>query len=476
MEYELVVGLEVHIQLNTDTKLFCCCSTKFGGRPNTQVCPICMGLPGSLPVTNKKALELAIMAAIALNCEIAKFTIFERKNYFYPDLPKGYQISQRSAPLSRNGYLNIERNGETKKIIITDLHLEEDTGKLFHQENTNATLIDLNRAGIPLIEIVSEPSINSPEEAYLYLSKLKNIIQYTGVSNCDMEKGELRVDINLSVRQKGSNQLGVKTEIKNLNSFKFASKAIKYEFERQKKILKNGGNILRETRLYDSTKDITEPMRSKEEFKDYRFFPEPDIPPFLITSEMLDSTRQKIPELPDAKKKRFQEQYALSDYNAKILTQDKYTARFFEECTKFYNNPKSISNWIINDVIKVLNDNGKTFSQTHLAASDLVEIIKMCEDGKITTTSGKTVLELVIEEGKSPQEIVLQKGLLQVSNTREIEEVVKKITKENPKAVADYKMGKKTAIAHLLGQIMKATKGRANPQLTKEILLKTLKG
>ena len=476
MQYEMVAGIEVHVQLNTKTKLFCGCSTCFGAPPNTQTCPVCLGLPGSLPVLNKSAFELAMRAALAINCTIAPYTKFDRKNYFYPDLPKGYQISQYDLPLSKDGYLDIDIKGKQKRIGIIRLHMEEDAGKLIHEGKDNTTLIDLNRAGMPLIETVSRPDISTSDEAVAYLTALKSIMQYIGVSDCDMEKGELRCDVNLSLRPVGSAGLGVKTEIKNLNSFKFAAKALEYEFERQRKILESGGTIAQETRLYDAEKAVTMLMRTKEDAHDYRYFPEPDLPPFNITQEWIEKIRKTIPELPNARRARLSSKYQLPVRDTVTITATTYTADFYERCVEQQDSPapKIIANWIINNLLQILNDKGKEISQTKINPSTFVELIKLVESNTITGASAKEVLDEMIETGKKPGDVVKEKGLTQVSDSSELESVVEKVISENPTPVVDYKAGKKTAVTFLMGQIMKATKGKANPKVVSEILIKKL--
>jgi aspartyl-tRNA(Asn)/glutamyl-tRNA(Gln) amidotransferase subunit B len=473
MEYEVVVGLEVHAQIATSTKLFCSCSTSFGAPPNTQVCPICLGAPGVLPVINKKAVELAIRAALGLNCKIANFTKFDRKNYFYPDLPKNYQISQYDTPLSKDGYLDIRLSGRKKRIRIKRLHLEEDAGKLIHQEEKDS-LIDLNRTGIPLIEIVTEPEINSPEEAYQYLLKLKSILRYLEVSNCDMEKGELRCDINISIRRPGE-ELSTKTEIKNLNSFKFVARAIASEFIRQKRILQEGGKITHQTLLYDPVKDLTEIMRVKEEVHDYRYFPEPDLPPLIITQQEIQRIRDSMPEMPESKRDRFISQYRLSEYDADILTSDKALADFFEEVTTYYKNPKAICNWIINDLIGILNENDLELSHTYLKAEEFAELIRVTQEGVITNQVAKPILKELVEKGGSVQEVIRLKDLARLKDREKILEIAEGVLRENPKATSDFLSGKESALTYLIGQLMKKTQGRADPKLSREILYDLLK-
>ncbi len=471
MEYEPVIGVETHVQLKTATKLFCGCEIKFHASPNSTVCPVCLGLPGCLPVLNEHALKLGVKAALALGCTVAKYTKFDRKNYFYPDLPKNYQISQYDLPLSTNGQLEI--NG--KRVRIQRLHMEEDAGKLIHEEVGDRTLVDLNRAGVPLAEIVTMPDINSTDELLAYLKQLKTIMQYCGISDCDMEKGELRCDVNLSVRKKGQVKPGVKTEMKNLNSFKFAAAAVNYEFQRQVKAIEAGERIVLETRLYDPEKNITLPMRSKEEAHDYRYFPEPDLKPFNISDDFINAIRASLPELPEAKKARFATQYSLSEYDGAILTLEPFIADFFESSVKINNKPKSVANWVINDVAKLMNESGQHLADSKLTPAALCEIIELVEGSRITQTVAKELLNEVFRQGGSPKELVSKRGLEKVTDTASIEAAVKGVIDKNSQAVADFKSGKETALKFLVGQVMRETKGRASPQIATEILNRLLK-
>jgi aspartyl-tRNA(Asn)/glutamyl-tRNA(Gln) amidotransferase subunit B len=473
MSYETVIGLEVHLQLNTKSKVFCGCSTDFGKPPNTQTCPVCLGFPGSLPVLNREALKLAAKVAIALNCKIADKIKFDRKNYFYPDLPKAFQISQFSQPLSQHGWLTILINGVEKRIRIRRVHLEEDTGKLFHQEDSS--LIDFNRSGTPLLEIVSEPDINSPDEAYEYLISLKAILEYLEVSDCNMEEGSLRCDANISVRKSGSRELGVKTEIKNMNSFKAVKAALGYERERQIELVENGQKIVQETRLYDAAKDITESMRSKEEAHDYRYFPEPDLVPFDFEETFLGSIKKEIPELPDARKKRFILEYSLSDYDAAIMVNEKVLADYFEKCVLLYQKPKIIANWLMGDTANCLKELDQEISYlVNLKPEYLSGMLKMIDSGIISGKIAKIVLMEMLSTGKGPEEIVKEKALEQISDDSEIENIIEEAISENPKIVNDYKNGKQNAMIALVGKIMAKTKGKANPQKVNEILRKRL--
>jgi aspartyl-tRNA(Asn)/glutamyl-tRNA(Gln) amidotransferase subunit B len=472
MDYEIVIGLEVHTQLKTNSKLFCGCATAFGAQPNTQTCPVCLGMPGVLPVMNKKAFEYAIKVGLALNCAIAPTTKFDRKNYFYPDLPKNYQISQYDIPIAQKGWLEIK----DKKIGITRVHLEEDSGKLVHPdgENVDYSLVDLNRAGVPLAEIVSNPEITSPEDAYQYLIALKSILIYLGVSDCDMEKGSLRCDANISLRKKGATKLGTKTEVKNLNSFKAVVKALEFEANRQAWLLKEGQAVSGETRLWDDEAAETRSMRSKEEIQDYRYFPEPDLMPFTIAPDWLKTIKDSLPELPVQRQERFVKQYQLSEYDAGVLLQDKALADYFESCVKLYNNPKGVGNWILSEVLRYLNDTKKEIKELSVTPQGLVELVKLFDDKKITSTAAKEVWSEMLKSNLSASEIVNQKGLAQISDDLVIEGFVKEVISKNEKIVGDYKGGKKTALEALLGQVMRASKGKAQPDKVRQLLQKHL--
>jgi len=477
VQYETVIGLEVHIELKTNTKIFCSCSTEFGAEPNHHVCPVCMGLPGVLPVLNKKVVEYGILAGLALNCQIARYSKFDRKNYFYPDLPKAYQISQYDLPLAENGYLEINTGDGVKRIGITRIHMEEDAGKLVHQGSISTTpysLVDYNRTGVPLIEIVSEPDLRSPEEARAYVEKLKAIIQYTDVSDCKMQEGSLRCDANVSVRPAGTEKLGTKTEIKNLNSFKSLQRALEYEIERQIDLLEENEKIIQETRTWDEERGITLPLRSKEEAHDYRYFPEPDLVPVEISEEWVDSIKSRLPELPDEKKKRYVEQYGLPPYDAGVITVSKDMASFFEKCVGIYPEAKTIGNWIMGDLSRLLNARNMDITECPVKPEQLVEMLKLLDKGTISGKIAKTVFEEMFETGKDPGTIVEEKGLVQISDTSAIEELVNTAIENNPKSVQDYKAGKKKAMGFLVGQVMKASKGKANPQVVNELLKQKL--
>jgi len=470
-DYELVVGIETHVQLKTRTKLFCSCAIQFGAQPNTVVCPICLGHPGSLPVLNRAAFELGLRAALALNCKIAPYTKFDRKNYFYPDLPKNYQISQYDLPFSSQGWVEIESG---KKVGITRAHLEEDAGKLIHEEKGSRSFIDLNRTGTPLVEIVTEPDMRSSEEAYQYMNALRTILQYAGVSDCDMEKGELRCDINLSLRPRGQEKFGTKTEIKNLNSFKNAKAALEYETARQAKALDSGEKIIQSTLLWDAENNKTRLMRTKEEAHDYRYFPEPDLPPVKVTEEWVAQVRAQIPELPAAKRLRFEKEYALSDYDAKVLSFDRAMADFFEKAAKASGKPKPVANWLVNELNKILNEKKIDMAAVKATPEALVDLIGLVDSGKLTGASAKEVFADIVESGRSPGDVVKEKGLAKIADTGAIETAAKAAIAANPKAVADFKSGKEAALKSLIGGIMKQTKGQADPKLAEEALRKLL--
>jgi len=471
-EYEVIIGLEVHVELLTESKMFCGCSTKFGASPNTQVCPICLGMPGVLPTINYKAIELGIKTAIAFNCNISSFCRFARKNYFYPDLPKNYQISQYEEPLAQNGFLVVDGH----KIFLKRIHIEEDAGKLLHSsEKENFSLVDFNRAGIPLLEIVSEPDIRSPEEAEKYLEILKHNLEYLRVSDCNMEEGSLRCDANISVREKGVNSFGIKTEIKNMNSFKSVRKALSFEAERQISLLNKGEKILQETRLWNENLQITEEMRSKEEAHDYRYFPEPDLVPLKIDKELIEKIKSQIGELPEEKLNRFKNQYNLSYYDASVLTSKKEIADYFETCLSYLSNPKILTNWIMGDLMALTKEKKIKFDENPVSPKLLTELVKLVIDGKITGTIGKEILKEVFNTGKTPSEIIKEKNLVQIQDEDFLTKIVKEVLEENPKAISDYKEGKKQAIGFLIGKVMQKTKGKANPNKTQEIIIKYIK-
>jgi len=477
MNFEAVIGLEVHVQILTDSKIFCGCSTKFGAKPNYNVCPVCLGMPGVLPVLNKKVVEYTTKAGLALNCKINKRSLFARKNYFYPDLPKGYQISQYELPICENGYIEIDTQSGKKKIGITRIHMEEDAGKSIHGENLgdpNATYIDLNRTGVPLMEIVSEPDIRSGQEAKEYLQKLKSILEYIEVSDCNMEEGSLRCDANISVRPIGEEKFGTKTEIKNMNSFKNVQKAIEYEIKRQIKEIKNGGKIVQETRLWDPELGVTISMRSKEEAHDYRYFPDPDLVPLELTDDFIEKIKKEIPPLPDELKEKFMTNFNLPEYDASVLTSVRSYALYFEEAAKYYNSPKKISNWIMSEVLRIVNEKGCNIFDAGISPEYLAEIVKFIDEGKISGKLGKELFEEVINTKKRPSEIVKEKKMVQISDIDELEKVVKGVIEAYPDEALRFKNGELKLMGFFVGIVMKETKGKANPKIVNELIKKML--
>lgn len=473
-KYETVIGLEVHVELHTKSKIFCGCSTSFGAPPNTHTCPICLGHPGVLPVLNKQAVDFAMKAAMAINCEIAQETKFDRKNYFYPDSPKAYQISQYDKPIGENGWIEIEVNGETKKIGITRLHLEEDAGKLTHVEGGQASLVDFNRVGTPLIEIVSEPDIRSPEEARAYLEKLKAIMQYCDVSDVKMEQGSLRCDANISLRPYGQQEFGTKAELKNMNSFRGVQKGLEYEEWRQADVLDQGERVVQETRRWDEAQGKTLSMRSKEEAHDYRYFPDPDLVKVYIDEEWMNAVRASIPELPDARKARYVQEYSLPSYDAEVLTSSMELADFFEESLQFTKDAKAVSNWMMGELLGYLNANNLELNDVKITGKGLGEMIGLIEKGTISSKIAKTVFKEMVESGKEPGVIVEEKGLVQISDEGAIQAIVDQVVERNPQSVADFKAGKDRAVGFLVGQVMKETKGKANPGLVNKLIMAKL--
>ncbi|MDD2402140.1 MAG: Asp-tRNA(Asn)/Glu-tRNA(Gln) amidotransferase subunit GatB [Clostridia bacterium] len=478
VEFEVVIGLEVHAELKTKTKIFCSCPTEFGGEENTHVCPVCLGLPGTLPVLNERVLEFAVRAGVAVDCEIANFSKFDRKNYFYPDLPKAYQISQYDLPICKEGKLEIAVDGEKKIIGITRIHMEEDAGKLLHSGNTitssHYSLADYNRTGVPLIEIVSEPDMRSPEEARAYMEKLKTILEYIDVSDVKMEQGSLRCDANISLRPVGTSKLGTKAEIKNMNSFKALQKALEYEIERQQEVLEEGGTIVQETRTWDEEKGITVSMRSKEEANDYRYFPDPDLVPIIIEPDWVEEIKNSLPELPDAKRKRLVEKLGLSEYDAGIITESRALAEFFDKTVTLFNEPKTVANWIMGDFMRLLNVESIEVKDSKVTPEKMAALLENQADGKISGKMAKTVFEEMFVTGKTADEIIKEKGLVQISDEGSLGEIVDNIIEANPKSIADYQDGKKKAIGFLVGQIMKETKGQANPGVVNKLLQEKL--
>lgn len=473
MQYEPIIGLEVHAQLFTQSKIFCRCSTKFGAESNSQVCPICLGMPGVLPVLNKKAVEFAMRMALATHCRIASNSIFARKNYFYPDLPKGYQISQFEEPLCEDGYVEIELDGKPKSIGIIRIHLEEDAGKSIHAEafvDENETLVDLNRCGVPLIEIVSKPDIRSPKEAYLYLTQLRQIVQYLEICDGNMEEGSLRCDANISVRPAGMEKLGVKTELKNMNSFRGVEKALEFEINRQTKILESGAEVLQQTLLWNTDRKEAIPMRSKESSHDYRYFPDPDLVSLTIGSDWIEEVRKGLPELPLTRKKRLVDEYQIPEYDAEVLTDTKELADYFEATARHSGDGKAASNWIMGEVLRVLKEKQLVIGNFIVKSSDLGNLIKLINDGTLSGKIAKTVFDEMVKSGKNPTAIVKERGLVQISDADEIEKQVAIVLEKFPEEVAKYLSGKEQIIGFLVGQVMKATRGKANPKLVNEIL------
>ena len=474
MEYEAVIGMEVHVQLATDSKVFCPTSTNFHAPPNTNVCPVTLGLPGTLPVLNRKAVEYSVMVGLALNCRISRWSKMDRKNYFYPDLPKNYQISQYDLPLCHDGYLDLDRNGATKRVGIRRAHLEEDTASNTHTLGKGMSGVDFNRAGIPLLEIVTEPDIQSAEEAFAYLTELKQILRYLGVSDCNMEQGSLRGEANISVRPKGSSELGTKTEVKNVASFSGTQKAIEFEVKRQVRVLEEGGTLVQETRGWDADRGVTFSQRVKEEAHDYRYFPDPDLVPIVIDEAWENRLRERLPELPRARRQRFQETFALSPYDAGVLTAEQAMADYFERVIAAGAPAKQAANWVMVELQPILNAEGHDWEHCPLPPGHIAELITLINDGVISGKIAKEVLPESVQSGKAPKAVVEEKGLVQISDTGELEGIVREIIAANPGPLADYKAGKQKAMGFFVGQVMKATKGQANPKVVNEILTQEL--
>ncbi|MBU5450155.1 Asp-tRNA(Asn)/Glu-tRNA(Gln) amidotransferase subunit GatB [Acetivibrio sp. MSJd-27] len=474
MNYETVIGLEVHAELNTKTKIYCSCANEFGAEPNTKCCPICSGMPGVLPSLNEKVVESCVKAGLAMNCEITEYSKQDRKNYFYPDLPKAYQISQFDLPLCHDGYVDIYVNGETKRIGITRIHIEEDAGKLIHGLDGKESFADYNRCGVPLIEIVTEPDFRSPEEAHVFLETLRNILLFIGVSDCKMQEGSLRCDVNVSVRPEGQKKLGTRSEMKNVGTFKGAVKAMEFERDRQIAILEQGGTIQQETRRWDDAKGESVLLRSKEDAHDYRYFPEPDIMPIHIQAETVEEIRKTIPELPNEKFKRYMDEYGLSEYDASLIAFHIYFAEFFEKCIQEGGNPKAISNWCLGDISKILKQKEQEADAIPFAPKALVELTKLVEADKISNTSAKKVLDRMFETDKSPETLVEEMGLLQISDNSFLEGIVDEVMAENPDTPAQYKNGKTNVLGFLVGQVMKKSKGKANPQMVNPMIKERL--
>ena len=474
-DYEVVIGLEVHAELSTKTKIFCSCPTEFGAAPNTHTCPICMAMPGTLPVLNEKVVEYAVKAGLATNCEIARDSKNDRKNYFYPDLPKSYQISQFDKPLCEHGYVDIDTKEGKKRIRITRIHIEEDAGKLNHDEFGGGSLVDLNRAGVPLIETVSEPDMSSAEEAEAYLRKLKSIFEYIEVSDCKMQEGSLRADVNVSVRKKGETKLGTRTEMKNMNSFRSIVRAIEYEVDRQIDVIEDGGIIEQETLRWDDVSGKTFPMRDKEDAQDYRYFPDPGLVAIKLSDEYIENIQKSLPELPESRKQRYLDEYNLSQKDANLITSSKYLSDLFEGAIKVCNNPKAVNNWIISDISRILNETETEPIEIPFDSNQLGKLVILIDKGTISSSIGKKVLVELFENPRDPEEIIKEKGWIQISDEGAIKEVVLKILEANPQSVADYKGGKDKALGFLVGQAMKETKGKANPQMLNKMFIEELK-
>ncbi len=474
-KYEAVIGLEVHAQLLTESKIFCSCSTKFGNEPNSNTCPVCLGHPGVLPVLNKKVVEFTVLMGLATNCKINQQSIFARKNYFYPDLPKGYQISQYEEPICEHGFIEVNpKNGSSKKIGITRIHMEEDAGKSIHDQSS-ATLVDVNRCGVPLMEIVSEPDIRTSEEAYLYLNNIKKIVQYLGICDGNMEEGSLRCDANISVRLKGENKFGVKTEIKNMNSFRNVERAIDYEINRQIDLIEEGEVIVQQTLLWDADANEAYPMRSKEEANDYRYFPDPDLLPVIVDDEWKTEISKSLPELPETKYKRFISDFSLPVYDAEILTQTKSLADYYESVISITDDYKTASNWVISEVLAVVNEKKIDISDFPITAVNLGKLINLIKVGTISGKIAKEVFALMLQDNSDPEQIVKDKNLVQISDTSEIESIIQKIIESNQAQVQEYLGGKEKVFGFFVGQVMKETRGKANPKLVNEILRKMLR-
>lgn len=476
MEYSTVCGLEVHTELATKTKIFCSCSTEFGGEPNTHVCEICSGMPGTLPVLNEKVLEFAVRTGLATNCEITMYNKFDRKNYFYPDLPKAYQISQLYLPICRNGYIEINDsiNGGKKKVRIHEIHMEEDAGKLVHDEWSDCTLVNYNRCGVPLLEIVSEPDIASADEAVEYVQKLREILQFCGVSDCKMQEGSLRADVNVSVMEKGSTEFGTRTEMKNINSFKAIHNAIETESQRQIELIEDGGTVIQETRRWDDSKGYSYAMRSKEDAQDYKYFPDPDLPPVQLTDEYVNNIRESLPELPEAKKERYMNEFGLSEYDTSMICSSVSYVSLFERTVEITKNPKDSANWIMGELMKMLNDTQTLPENMAFDKDSLGEIINMLNGNKISRDSAKKVFKAVFEENVNPAEYVKANNMEMVSDTGAIKPIVEEVIVNNPKAVAEYKEGKEKAIGFLIGQAMRALRGKAPASEVTKILKELL--
>ncbi|HQK79333.1 MAG TPA: Asp-tRNA(Asn)/Glu-tRNA(Gln) amidotransferase subunit GatB [Syntrophales bacterium] len=476
MEFEPVIGLEIHAQLLTDSKIFCGCSTRFGAPPNTHTCPVCLGMPGVLPVLNRKVVEYTIKMALATNCRINRENGFARKNYFYPDLPKGYQISQYAHPLAEEGWVDVETQEEKKRIGIIRIHMEEDAGKLIHDEHFPSSYVDLNRTGVPLMEIVSAPDIRSAEEAAAYLRRLHEILVYLEICDGNMEEGSFRCDANVSLRPRGREEFGIRTELKNMNSFRNVQRALEYEIKRQQYVLEAGGEVVQETRLWDDAQGVTLPMRSKEEAHDYRYFPDPDLVTIAVSETWVEEIRRGMPELPLEKRERFRREYGIPVYDAGVLTASRALADYYEEVARLCGLPKIASNWVMGDILRFLNEDKRDIKDCPIPASSLAEMIRLIEEGVISGKMAKEISEEMYRTGKTPQVIIEEKGLLQISDAGALIPLIEKVMADNPSQLGQYRGGKDKLFGFFVGQVMKATQGKANPQLINDLLKKMLAG
>ena len=473
-KYETVIGLEVHVELATKSKIFCSCSTEFGGEPNSHTCPVCTGQPGSLPVLNKKVVEYAVAVGLATNCSITSYSKFDRKNYFYPDNPQNYQISQLYYPICRNGYVEIETESGKKLIRIHEIHMEEDAGKLIHDDNEDVSVVDYNRSGVPLIEIVSEPDMRNADEVIAYLETLRQTIQYLGASDCKLNEGAMRADVNISVKETGSKKFGTRTEMKNLNSFRAIARAIEGESARQISLIENGEKVIQETRRWDDSKESSHAMRSKEDSNDYRYFPEPDLVPVIVSDEWINEIREKQPELRPQKLERYKKEYDIPEYDAKIITESKHMADIFEATTKICNKPKKVSNWLMVETMRLCKEMAIDLEDVNFSPANLAKLIDLTETGTINSTVAKDVFKEIFTNDIDPEKYVKEKGLMTVNDVDALRKTIEEVIEENPQAVADYRNGKEKAIAALVGQTMRATKGKANPELVNKILRELL--